>query len=520
MATYQLGFVVDLSALESHLWEAANILRGPVDAADFKTYIFPLLFFKRISDVYDEEYEDALEQFGGDQEMAGLAEFHRFQIPAGCHWRDVQAQTTNVGQALQFALRGIERANPDTLYGIFGDAQWTNKERLSDALLRDLIDHFSSLPLANRNVNSDVLGQAYEYLIKKFADQTNKKAGEFYTPRTIVRLMVNILDPKEGETIYDPACGTGGMLLEAVHHVREAGGRVEMLFGKLYGQEKNLTTSSIARINLFLHGVEDFQIIRGDTLNDPKFFEGDRLAAFDCVIANPPFSLKKWGEDAWASDPFGRNFAGVPPSSSADYAWVQHMIRSMAPRSGRMAVVLPHGVLFRMGAEGRIRQRLLEMDLLEAIIGLGPNLFYGTGLAACILVFQTRKAPERRGKVLVVDASRLFRKGRNQNTLEPQHVEQIYTWYRQYENVESVARVVSMADIEANDWNLNIPLYVEPAVEETTLTVAEAMHTLKQALDEAYAAEDRLAVLLRQAGLMDDTPARAAGNGQEENKGT
>jgi type I restriction enzyme M protein len=497
-----LDTALDLATLESHLWEAANILRGPVDAADFKTYIFPLLFFKRISDAYDEETQLALNESGGDEAYASFPEVHRFQIPPGCHWRDVRAHTANVGQALQNALRGIEQANPRTLYDIFGDAQWTNKERLSDELLCDLIEHFSRLPLTNAAARADVLGQAYEYLIKKFADATNKKAGEFYTPRSVVRLMVNILDPQPGETIYDPACGTGGMLLEAVHHVREAGGRVELLWGKLFGQEKNLTTSSIARINLFLHGVEDFQIVRGDTLRQPAFFDGDHLATFDCVIANPPFSLKAWGRDVWTNDPYGRNLAGLPPDSSADYAWVQHMIRSMALRTGRMAVVLPHGVLFRMAAEGQIRRKLLEMDLLEAVIGLGPNLFYGTGLAACILVFRAHKHPERQGQVLIVDASRLYQRGRNQNTLEPEHTEQILAWYQAYEDVAGAARVIALDEIASNDWNLNIPRYVEPIIEKETLSVAQAMDSLKEALTEAYAAEDRLRALLSEAGLM------------------
>jgi type I restriction enzyme M protein len=255
------GNGVELNQLSNHLWESANILRGPVDAADFKTYIFPLLFFKRISDVYDEEIAEALEESGGDRQYALFPENHRFQIPEDCHWADVRKKTVNVGQALQRALREIEKANPDTLYGIFGDAQWTNKDRLSDALLRDLIEHFSKLPLGNSAARADVLGQSHEYLIKKFADATNKKAGEFYTPRSVVNLMVRILDPREGETIYDPACGTGGMLIEAIQHVKEAGGNIKTLWGKLFGQEKNLTTSSISRMNCFLHGVEDFQIV-------------------------------------------------------------------------------------------------------------------------------------------------------------------------------------------------------------------------------------------------------------------
>lgn len=490
---------INLSQLESHLWESANILRGPVDAADFKTYIFPLLFFKRICDVWDEEYDEIVAETG-DAELALFPESHRFQIPDDCHWNDVRAVATNVGAALQHAMRGIEKANPDTLYGVFGDAQWTNKERLSDALLKDLIEHLSALPLGNKNVASDLVGDAYEYLIKKFADATNKKAGEFYTPRSVVRLMIDMLDPKEAESIYDPACGTGGMLLAAVQHVKETHGDVKRLWGKLYGQEKNLTTSSIARMNLFLHGVEDFQVVRGDTLRNPAFFDGDRLATFDCVIANPPFSLEKWGEDLWLNDPFGRNFAGLPPSSSGDFAWVQHMIKSMAAGSGRMAVVLPQGALFRKGAEGDIRQQLLQMDLVEAVIGLAPNLFYGTGLAACILVLRKRKPASSRKKVLVVDASRLFRRGRAQNYLEPEHTAEILSCYRNFRDVQNSARVVTLDEIEAEDWTLNISRYVLPPLQEDIPPLPEAIAAFKDALTRCREAEERLAKVIVEGG--------------------
>lgn len=493
---------ITLSQLESHLWESANILRGPVDAADFKTYVFPLLFFKRISDVHDEEYAAALKESSGDEEYALFPQNYRFQVPEDCHWRDVRAVTTNVGQALQKAMRGIERANPETLYGIFGDAQWTNKDRLPDALLRDLIEHFSRISLGNQAAKADILGQSYEYLIKKFADATNKKAGEFYTPRSVVRLLVNILDPKEGESIYDPACGTGGMLLEAIHHVREHHGDDRTLWGKLFGQEKNLTTSAIARMNLFLHGASDFQIVRGDTLRSPAYFSGDNLATFDCVIANPPFSLEKWGEEVWASDPFGRNFAGMPPSKSGDYAWVQHMIKSMASKTGRMAVVLPHGALFRMGVEGEMRKKILGLDLLEAVMGLGPTLFYGTGLAACVLIFRQRKAKDRRNKVLILDASREFKSGRAQNELLPEHVARIHGWYRDYKDVEGVARVVTLEEIAKNDHNLNIPRYVEPKVTQEVLSVEGAMSQLSASAKAAFAAEDKLIAILKREGLL------------------
>lgn len=486
-----------LPALSGHLWEAANILRGPVDAADFKTYIFPLLFFKRISDVFDEETAEAMNVSGGDQQYALFPENHRFQIPDGCHWIDVRAKMTNVGKSLQHAMREIEKANPDTLYGIFGDATWTNKDRLSDELLRDLIEHFSRLSLANKGAKADVLGQAYEYLIKKFADLTNKKAGEFYTPRSVVRLLINILDPREGETIYDPACGTGGMLLEAVHHVSDAGGNVKTLYGKLFGQEKNLTTAAIARMNLLLHGVEDFKVVRGDTLRQPAFYAVDQLMTFDCVIANPPFSLERWGEDLWSSDPYGRNFAGLPPAKSGDYAWIQHMLKSMAAKTGRMAVVLPHGVLFRMGTEARIRQKIVEMDVLDAVVGLGPNLFYGTSIAACILVFRNRKPKEHRQRVLFIDGSKQFKKGRTQNELLPEHADQIHAWYGDYSDVPGSVKVVSLDGIRGHDFNLNIPRYVEPVAEANALTIAGALTNLKASLIAAYAAEDRLAELLR-----------------------
>jgi type I restriction enzyme M protein len=499
-----------LGELEAHLWESANILRGPIDQADFKSYVFPLLFLKRISDVYDEEFEQALDESDGDVDYAAFAENHRFQVPEGAHWDDLRERTENVGQAIQTAMRAIEQANPNKLYGIFGDTQWTNKERLPDRLLRDLIDHYSNLPLSNSRVEPDVLGNAYEYLIKKFADLTNKKAGEFYTPRSVVKMLVNFLDPQEGETVYDPACGTGGMLIEVVHHVKDTGGRVQLLWGKVFGQEKNLTTAGIARMNLFLHGVEDFSVVRGDTLRDPAFFVGDELATFDCVIANPPFSLEMWGEEVWASDRFGRNFAGMPPRRSGDYAWVQHMVKSMAAKTGRLAVVLPQSALFRGGAEQRIREHLLSADLVEAVVGLAPNLFYGTGVAACVMVLRQRKAPEREGKVLVVDASSLFKRGRNQNTLEDEHRRRIEQLYGAYADVEGMAHVADLAEIAGNDFDLNISRYVAPVDDDQLPDLAEATVKLKTALDATYEAEHRLLELLRAEGLVSEDEEAAA----------
>lgn len=491
---------VSLSQLEQHLSKAAWILKGPVDAADFKVYIFPLLFFKRISDVYDEEYQKTLEESGGDEDYARLEEFHRFIIPKKCHWNDVRSKTTNVGQALQYAFREIEKANQKFLYGIFGDAQWTNKEKLSDRLLLELIEHYSKINLCNSCVDPDVLGQSYEYLIKQFADITNKKAGEFYTPRSVVRLMGSIMDPHEGESIYDPACGTGGMLLESVHYLRSQKKDSRTL--KIYGQERNLTTAAIARINLFLHGVEDFQIVRGDTLRSPAFYEGDQLATFDCVIANPPFSLKKWGDDLWIKDPFGRNFAGVPPTGNGDFAWVQHMIKSMTYPRGRLAVVLPHGALFRNGSEGQIRKKILEMDILEAVIGLGPNIFYGAGIAACVLVFRANKPDNKEGKILFIDASDQVKICRAQNYLEQNHADQIYSWYSAFKDVKNHTKVATMKDIAANDWSLSIPLYVDKAIEDNLPSVEQATEDLKKSLEDVKDSEKKLKNLLKELSLI------------------
>lgn len=484
-----------LSKLEQYLSKAAWILKGPVDASDFKVYIFPLLFFKRLSDVYDEEYQQALEESKGDKDYAALPEFHRFEIPDKCHWKDVRETTTNIGQAIEKAFRGIEQANQELLYGIFGDAQWSNKNKLSDRLLIDLIEHFSQYSLSNSLVDPDILGQAYEYLIKHFADLTNKKAGEFYTPRSVVHLLGLILDPHEGESVYDPACGTGGMLLECVNHLRESNEDYRTL--KLHGQEKNLTSSSIARMNMFLHGIEDFNIVRGDTLRQPAFFSSDGLKTFDCVIANPPFSLEDWGAENWANDPYGRNIAGVPPKSNGDMAWVQHMIKSMNS-TGRMTVVLPHGALFRKGAEGKIREALLKQDLLEAVIGLGPNIFYGTQLAACVMVFKQNKPSKRKGKVLFIDGSDQVRVGRAQNFLDENHVKQLFDWYSNFKDVENHAKVASIKEIAENDYNLNIPLYVEKIIEDNLPPVDVALADLKKAWDDSLKAEEKFKKILKE----------------------
>jgi type I restriction enzyme M protein len=490
-----------LQELESRLWAAANALRGPVDPADFKTYVFPMLFWKWISDTWAFERAQAVAEFGEDVPAEVEADFHRFDLPPSASWRVVTTKTDNIGVRVQQALGRIEQANPSTLAGIFGDAAWGNKERLPETALVNLIYAFDGLTLDPGHVTGDMLGQAYEYLLKNFADVSGQKAGEFFTPRSVVHLLVGILDPKPGERVYDPAAGSGGMLVATINRVRDAGGEHRSL--RLYAQEINLTTSAIARMNLFLHEIEDFKVIRGDTLRNPGFRKPDgALDTFDVVIANPPFSLQNWGADMWPADP--RSFCGVPPAKNADYAWVQHMITSMNPGTGRMGVVMPHGVLFRGGAEGRIRQCLIEQDRLEAVIGLPPNLFYSTGLPACLLIFRAVKPNERRNHVLFVDASARFAKGRNQNTLTETDVEDVFSAYRIGEDPDGPAcmevRLVPVDEIKANGFDLNISRYVKADATETT-DLPTAIAEYQAARAARRAAEERMLAVLTAAGI-------------------
>ncbi len=443
--------------LESYLWGAAVLLRGLIDAGDYKQFIFPLLFFKRISDVWEEEYQSALIDSDGDLSYAKFAENHRFQIPQGAHWNDVRQVPQNVGMAIQVAMRAIEAANPDLLAGIFGDAPWTHRERLPDETLKNLIEHFSTQMLSVANVPEDELGNAYEFLIKKFADDSGHTAAEFYTNRTVVHLMTQLLEPQPGESIYDPTCGTGGMLISALTEVKRSGGEYRTL--KLYGQERNLITSGIARMNLFLHGVEDFQIVRGDTLADPRHLKSDRLRQFDVILANPPYSIKQWDREAWIQDPWGRNFLGIPPQGRADYAFQQHILASLSER-GRCAILWPHGVLFR-NEEQAMRARMVEQDWVEAVIGLGPNLFYNSPMESCIVVCRRNKPAARQHKVLFIDALNAVTRERAQSFLKPEHQQRIWQVFRAFVAEAGFSAVVTQEQIAANGANLSIPLYVK-----------------------------------------------------------
>ncbi len=454
---------IPLEELESYLWGSATLLRTSIDAGAYKQYIFPLLFFKRICDVYDEETALAFEKYGDDAREFSDDELHLFVVPKGYHWNDVRETTSDVGLAIITAFRKIEKANVNKLTGVFGDAAWTNKNRLPDRLLKDIIEHFSSKTLSIANCPEDELGQGYEYLIKKFADDSGHTAQEFYTNRTVVHLMTEMLQPKSGESIYDPTCGSAGMLISTIAYLKAKG--AEWRNVSAYGQEINALTSAIGKMNLFLHGVKDFHIVNDDTLKNPAFVENGELMQFDMCLANPPYSISQWDRAAFESDKYGRNFLGVPPQGRADYAFIQHILKSLKPDTGRCAILLPHGVLFR-NEESKLREELVKSDLLECVIGLGPSLFYNAPMEACIIICKSNKAVNRRGQVLFINALKEITRKNAQSHLEELHINKIAGAYSSYTDIEKFAKVASIKDIAENNYSLSIPLYVR--VEENT----------------------------------------------------
>lgn len=493
-----------LQQLENHLWGAADILRGAVDSEAYKHYIFGLLFYKRLCDVWEEEYEERLKAYDGDKEMAADPDEHRFDIPKKHFWKDVRKHTTDIGEHLNAAFRAIEDANM-RLQGVFQDVDFNNKERFSDAILESLLNHFEKYRLRNADVDGDMLGAAYEYLIAQFAETAGKKGGEFFTPKMVVRLIVECLQPKEGMTVYDPTCGSGGMLLEAYHYLQRNKKNPHAL--ALFGQEKNLNTWAIAKMNLFLHDIDDADIARGDTLLDPKHLVGSGkkkgakgLMTFDRVLANPPFSLKQWGYSVWSKgDRFGRDKYGCPPKSYGDLAFVQHMIASLKS-DGMLGVVLPHGVLFRAGAEGRIREAMLKDDLIEGVIGLGSNLFYGAGIPACILIINKAKPKARKNKVLLINGTKELLEGRAQNYLTEANINRMAQAFIKGKEEEGFARLVPVKEIADNDYNLNIPRYVPDLTEEQLIDVAEEIEKLEALRTQRDKAEARMMKYMKELG--------------------
>ncbi|MFO0755691.1 MAG: type I restriction-modification system subunit M [Byssovorax sp.] len=492
------GGKLTVDALERYLWSAADILRGSIDSSDYKNYIFGLLFLKRLSDRFDEECE-ALVAEGDDPEDR---DNHPFFVPKRARWPEIQKTATNVGEALNKACSALEGAN-GSLEGVLAGIDFNDERKLGDTKNRDvvlgkLVQHFARVSLRNGNLSEpDMLGRAYEYLIEKFADDAGKKGGEFYTPKKVVELIVELLAPGEGMRVCDPTCGSGGMLIEAAHYLSRHKKNPRNL--SLFGQEKNLGTWAICKMNMLLHGLPDARIEKGDTIRDPKLRDGGELMLFDRVIANPPFSLDEWGREVAENDGYGRFRFGVPPKTKGDLAFVQHMVATTS-KTGMVGVVMPHGVLFRGAAEGEIRKGMLADDMVEAVIGLPTNLFYGTGIPAAILILNKNKKADRRRKVLFIEASREFREGSAQNYLREEDVKKIGATFRAYKDVEKYARVVGLEEIEKNDWNLNISRYVETADAAEKVDVAHALAKLRELEGKRGEAEIRMNAYLKELG--------------------
>lgn len=459
------GEPISLDEMKQFLWGAATRLRGQIDAAGYKEYIFPLLFFKRISDVYDEQYGDFVCE-GGEEYANMQAEEFAIRIPDGAHWKDVREVTENVGQRLVEAFIAIEQANPGLeadgrviggLEGIFGPKDgWTNKAKMPDHIITSLIEDFSRYNLSLALCPADEMGQAYEYLVGKFADDAGNTAQEFYTNRTVVTLMAEILQPKPNESIYDPTCGSGGMLVKCLDYLRSKGQPWQGV--KVFGQEINALTASIARMNLYLNGVEDFSIVNADTLEKPGFVDGSHLRKFDIVLANPPYSIKQWNREKFMNDKWRRNFLGTPPQGRADYAFIQHIIASMNTQHGRSATLLPHGVLFR-DEEKDLRKKMVESDVVDCIIGLGPNLFYNSPMEACIIICSNNKPAERNGKILMINAINDVVRQNAESKLLPEHIEKIIRIYHSSTEIDGYSKLVSNEELASRDYNLNISLY-------------------------------------------------------------
>lgn len=467
----KMGSKLTLPQLEAFLWKSADILRGKIDSSDYKKYIFGLLFYKRMSDVWDEEYEAVMKEYN-DVAIASADYNHRFQVPKDCRWDIVTEQAESIGQRLNEIFEKLANANSPKLDKIFDDLDFANKDRFPNETLQRLINHFSQYNFGNTYISSDLLGDAYEYLIKQFAADAGKKGGEFYTPREVERIIMGILKPHQKDHIYDPTVGSGGFLLEAYDYLKQKSGEKIAKTLYLYGQEQNLSTFAIAKINMFLHGLDSADIRRGDTLSSPQFLnQQGALQNFDIVVANPPYSIKDWEFDQFKTK-YGRTDGyDMPPDKNADYAFVLHIIKSMNV-NGRAGVVLPHGVLFRGGSEGRIREQLLKNDLIEAVIALPSKLFYGTGIPAAILIFNKNKPESHKNKVLIIDAEKDFLEGKNQNSLRPQDINKIVKTYDGYSDVENYARIVDLKEIEENEFNLNVRRYIENGDKEEVIDVS------------------------------------------------
>ena len=487
---------LNLEVLKTHLWKSADILRGHIDAADYKNYIFGLLFLKRISDVFKEEVERIINETGDKKIAYEDRDYHDFFVPKRATWDFLKSLTHDIGAAINKANDSLEEENPESLEGVLSAVDFNDKDRLPDHILSQLINHFSQIKLGNADLEkADILGDAYEYLIAQFASSAGKKGGEFYTPKEVVELLVKILDPEEKMRICDPACGSGGMLIQSVQYLIEKNQNPKNI--SLYGHEINVGTWAICKMNLLLHGLKSAQIKRCDTLRDPQLLTRGQLMRFDIVIANPPFSLKNWGYERAQNDPYRRFRFGIPPKGYADYAFVQHMLTTIHS-TGKVGVVLPHDALFRGGAEEKIREGIIGEDLLEAVIGLPPKLFYGTGIPACLFILNKNKPQERRGKVFFLYGSNDYFEGKKQNKLRREDIEKIVSAFREYRIIEKYCRPVPISEIQENDHNLNITRYIDITVEEERIDIQMTLDELKELKEDFKKAEDKVFSYLKE----------------------
>lgn len=495
-----------IDEVRNTVWAACDTFRGVLDASEYKDFILPFLFLKYISDVWKEHYAELQKRYGDDEErIRRRMERERFVLPKGTAFDDLyrQRDADNIGELINVALEAIEEANKAKLERVFRNIDFNSETKLGttrdrNRRLKNLIEDFARLDLGPSRVSEDVIGEAYIYLIERFAMGAGKKSGEFYTPRQVARVLAKLAAPKAGDRICDPACGSGSLLIRAEEEI----GSNDFA---LYGQEVGGSTWALARMNMFLHDLDGARIDWGDVLNDPKLVEDDHLMKFDVVLANPPFSLDKWGAESAANDRYARFWRGVPPKSKGDYAFITHMIECAKTREGRVAVVVPHGVLFRGGAEGRIRQKLVEENLLDAVVGLPPNLFPTTSIPVAILVFDRARehggAHEGRNEVMFIDASREFQQGKNQNALLDEHVEKIIATYRTRTDVDKCARAVPVEEIAENGFNLNIPRYVDTFEEEEEIDIAAVQKEIDQLEAELAEVRSQMRGYLKELGV-------------------
>lgn len=492
--------------LNKLLWAAADSARGTVDGGVFKDYVLALLFYKYMSDMHRVERAKLIERYGDDKERIDMRlKNARFVMPDGASFYDVYAQQSadNIGEILNVALQQIEDANDAKLHDIFtvdfnsqailGPTDQRNK------MIRNLLKDFNNADLSE--VDDDILGNAYMYMIERFGTEAGKKAGEFFSPRTLCKLVAQLAAPKAGDRICDPACGSGGLLLLAGAEVEKSGSKDYAL----YGQEKTGTTYNLARMNMFLHGLDSARIEWGDTLNNPLLRDGNGLMKFDVVVANPPFSLDKWGDKSLENDKYNRFWRGMPPASKGDYAFISHMVETAKAKEGRVAVIVPHGVLFRGSSEGRIRQALIQENILDAVIGLPSGLFQTTGIPVAVLIFDRSREPggknENRKDVLFIDASREFTAGKNQNTLSDENIAKIVDTYKKRSEIDKYSHVATFDEIKENDFNLNIPRYVDTFEEETPVDIPATRKRIAELTAELSKTTAEMEKYLKELGL-------------------